>query len=105
VLCVVCVCNVFYLSMDQVFRGCLYQPFEFDYILNLYVLSMCFVCYRSWVICTLCNVAPMLFFQTSEIFDEKFGIPLAHQVHTLQYHLFVAKLIQKFARSLCGYSP
>jgi hypothetical protein len=46
-----------------------------------------------------------VFFQTWEIFDENFGIPLAHQVHTLQYHLFVAELIQKIARSLRGYSP
>jgi hypothetical protein len=40
-----------------------------------------------------------------ENFEEKFGIPLAPQVHTLHYHLFVAELIQKIARSLWGYSP
>jgi hypothetical protein len=37
--------------------------FEFNYILNLYVLSMCFVCYRSWIVCTVCNAAPMSFFR------------------------------------------
>ncbi len=42
-----------------VFWGCLYHHFEFDYILNLYVLSMCFVCYRSWIVCTVCNAALM----------------------------------------------
>ena len=35
--------------------------FEFD-ILNLYVLSMCFVRYRSWIVYTVYNAAPMLFF-------------------------------------------
>jgi hypothetical protein len=40
---------------------CVYHPFEFDYILNLYVLSMCFVRYRSWIVCTVCNAAPMSF--------------------------------------------
>jgi hypothetical protein len=43
-------------------RGCLCHHFEFNYILNLYVLSMCFVRYRSWIICTVYNAVPMLFF-------------------------------------------
>ncbi len=30
------------------------HPFEFDYILNSYVLSMCFIGYCSWNICTVC---------------------------------------------------
>ncbi len=44
-------------------------------------------------------------FSDLENFEENFGIPFAPQVHTLQYHLFVAELIQKIARSLWGYSP
>jgi hypothetical protein len=35
---------------------------EFNYILNLYILSMCFVRYRNWIVCTVYNAAPMLFF-------------------------------------------
>jgi hypothetical protein len=37
--------------------------FEFNYILNLYVLSMCFVRYRNQIVCTICNAAPTLFFR------------------------------------------
>jgi hypothetical protein len=33
------------------------------YILNSYVLSICFVCYSSWILCTICNAAPMWFFR------------------------------------------
>jgi hypothetical protein len=39
------------------------MPRVLRYILNLYVLSMCFVCYRSWIVCTVCHAAPMLFFR------------------------------------------
>jgi hypothetical protein len=40
----------------------IWPHFEFNYILNLYVLSMYFVRYPNWIVCTLYNVAPMLFF-------------------------------------------
>jgi hypothetical protein len=57
--------------------------FEFDYILNLYVLFMCFMRYRNWIVCTIRNAARTFF--SDENFEENFGIPLAPQVHTLQY--------------------
>jgi hypothetical protein len=44
--------------------------FEFNYILNLYVLSMCFVRYRNWIVCTICNAAPTLFFRHGKIWGE-----------------------------------
>ncbi len=56
---------------------------EFNYVWNSYVLSMCFVRYRDWIVCTICNAAPMSFFRGS--FYENFGIPLLPQVHMLQY--------------------
>ena len=42
----------------------IHHPFEFNYILNLYVLSMCFVRYLSWIVCTICNAVPIVVFQT-----------------------------------------
>jgi hypothetical protein len=40
----------------------IWPHFEFNYILNLYVLSMCFMPYRNWIVCTIYNAALMLFF-------------------------------------------
>ncbi len=59
--------------------------FEFNYILNLYVLSMCFMLYHNWIGCAVCNAATTLFLDL-ENFEENFGNILAPQVHTLQYH-------------------
>jgi hypothetical protein len=52
------------------------HPFEFDYIQNLYVLSMCFVRYHSWNVCTVCNAAPMLFFRLKEFLMRILAPPL-----------------------------
>ncbi len=50
--------------------------FEFDYILNVYVLSMCFVRYRSWIICTVYNAASMLFFRLRKLLMRILAFPL-----------------------------
>jgi hypothetical protein len=50
--------------------------FEFNYILNLYVLSMCFVRYCSWIVCTVYNVAPMLFFRLRKFLMRILAFPL-----------------------------
>ncbi len=40
----------------------IWHHFEFNFILNLYILSMCFVHYCNWIICTVYKVVLMLFF-------------------------------------------
>jgi hypothetical protein len=52
------------------------HPFEFNYILNVYVLSMCFVCYCSWNICIVCNAVPMLFFRHRKFMMRILALPL-----------------------------
>ncbi len=47
-------------------RGKIWHHFEFNYILNLYIFSMCFVHYRNWIICTVFKAVPMLFFRNIE---------------------------------------
>ncbi len=49
--------------------------FQFNYIQNLYVLSMCFVRYRNWIVCTICNAASTLFFGR-KIFRRILAFPL-----------------------------
>ncbi len=54
----------------------IHHPLEFDYILNLYVLSMCFACYSSWIICTIFNAAPMSFFRLKNFLMRISAFPL-----------------------------
>ncbi len=81
----------------------IWPHFEFNYILNLYILSMCFVCYRNVIVCGMCNAMLTLFFR-QKILRRFLAFPLAPQKHMFQYHLFLAESIQKIARSLWGYS-
>jgi hypothetical protein len=73
----------------------IHHPFEFNYILNLYFLSMCFVRYRSWILCTVCNAAPLSFFRLRKFLMRNFALPLRPRYISLQYHSSVAELIQK----------
>jgi hypothetical protein len=50
--------------------------FEFNYILNSHVLSMCFVCYHSWIICTICNAVLMSFFRLGKFLVRISAFPL-----------------------------
>ncbi len=43
-------------------RVCYMAPFWINYILNLYILSMCFVRYHNWIVCTMYYAALMMFF-------------------------------------------
>jgi hypothetical protein len=50
-------------AAGSVIKGlAIWHHFEFNYILNLYDLSMCFVRYHNWVVCTMYNAVRMLFF-------------------------------------------
>ncbi len=54
----------------------IHDPFEFNYILSSYVLSMCFICYPSWIIWTVCNAVPMSFFRLTKILMRISAFPL-----------------------------
>jgi hypothetical protein len=54
----------------------IHHHFEFDYILNLYVLSMCFICYCSWMVCNVCNAVPILFFRLRNFLMRISAFPL-----------------------------
>ncbi len=54
----------------------IHHRFEFDYILNLYLLSMCFVRYRNWIVCTICNAALPLFFRLGKFLMWILAFPL-----------------------------
>ncbi len=58
-------------------RGCLCHHFDFNYILCSYVLSMCFMLYRSWIVCTVCNAVPTLFFRLGKFWGEFLHSPCA----------------------------
>ncbi len=76
--------------------------FEFNYILNLYVLSMCFVHYLNRILRNLCNAAPMLFFRFGKFWGEFWHSPCAPGTYAA-LSLFCCH--QKIARSHWGYSP
>ncbi len=50
--------------------------FEFNYILNLYILSTCFVRYRSWIVYTMYNMAPVLLFILRKFLMRILAFPL-----------------------------
>ncbi len=50
--------------------------FDFNYILNLYVLSMCFMRYHSWIVCTVYNAVPMLIFRLRKFLMRILAFPL-----------------------------
>jgi hypothetical protein len=70
-------CKLVQSAEDVLTKGLsIYHPFQFDYILNSYVLSMCFVCYRSWIVFTVFNAALMSYFRLRKFLMRNSPFPL-----------------------------